>query len=89
MIHGAPSGPTITPCGAEPGAEVDLADLPGLWVEVAERAVALAGVPDATVDGGRDVVRMAAGRDRVLDELEAGRGRGRSSRARCRRRGGR
>ena len=55
-------------------AEVDLADLPGRRVEVAERAVVLAGVPDATVGGGRDVVRMAARRDRVLHEVEGARG---------------
>ena len=27
VTHGAPSGPTITPCGAERGAERNLADL--------------------------------------------------------------
>ena len=73
VIHGAPSGPTITPCGAEPAPRSISRIFAGRRVEVAERAVALAGVPDATVGGGRDVVRMAAGGDRVLDELAAGR----------------
>ena len=61
-------------------AEVDLADLPGRRVEMAERAVVLARVPDATVDGGRDVVWMAARRDRVLDELPRRVARSRSGR---------
>ena len=74
MIHGAPSGPDDHAVRRGTRAEVDLVDIPGRRVEVAERAVVLAGVPDPTVGGGRDVVRMAARRDRVLHEVEGARG---------------
>ena len=43
---------------------------PGGRVEVAERAVVLARVPDAAVRRGRDVVRMRAGGDIELPDGE-------------------
>ena len=77
MIQAAPSAPVMTPWGAEPGPERDLADGPGRRIEVAEDAVVLARVPDAAVRRGRDVVGMRAGRDVELARREgdaAGRG---------------
>ena len=60
MIQAAPSGPAITPCGADPAPSGISRTSPVAGIEVAERPVVLAGVPDAAVGGGRDVVRVRA-----------------------------
>ena len=66
VIHGAPSGPTMTPCGAEPLPEPRESGPPGPWVQPAELARVLRRVPDATVAGRSDIVRMRAARDGEL-----------------------
>src|SRR3954447_16343191 len=66
VTHGAPSGPTITPCGGRAGAERDHPAAPGPRVEAAEVAGALGGEPDGAVARGRDVVRAAARGDAEL-----------------------
>ena len=70
VIQGAPSGPTMTPCGAEPSPSAIVVTSPvagSSWPSVPSRC---AGVPDAPVGGRRDVMRMRARRHRVLDDLE-------------------
>jgi len=57
VIQAAPSGPWMTPCGAER----HLAHSAGRGVQDAERAAALAGVPDKAVGPGSDVMGAAAG----------------------------
>src|SRR5262245_45818639 len=54
-----------------PWSEIDLANVAGRRIEVAKRSNMLAGVPDATVDRGRDVVRVAAHSDGELLHLPA------------------
>ena len=81
VIHGAPSGPTMTPCGAEPVSEGGVPRLAGLRVEPAELAGSLRRVPDASVARRRDIVRAASRRDGILADG------GRCGRARSIRRG--
>ncbi len=56
MIHAAPSGPWITPCGAEPRPSATSSHAAAGRVEPAEVAAALRGEPDAAVGRRRDVV---------------------------------
>ena len=60
--------------GRGPGTERDRPDRSRRGVEVAERAVVLAGVPDAAVWRRSDVMRMRAGHDVELpdDEIDGG-----------------
>ena len=85
VIQALPSGPVMTPCGADPAPSGIVRTLAGRGVEVAERAVVLARVPDAAVRRGCDVVRMRAGDNVELPDLEGDRGPGRmASRTRVR-----
>ena len=61
VTQAAPSGPTITPWGAEPAPRGMAWPARG-GIEPAERAGPLGGVPDRAVGRGRDVVRMVAPR---------------------------
>src|SRR6266540_3148761 len=70
VIHGAPSGPTMTPCGAE----LDLVDVAARRVEVAELAGVLRRVPDGAVGGDGDVVRVRSARHVVLLQRASRRG---------------
>ena len=70
VIQALPSGPVMTPWGADPAPSGIVRTLSGRGVEVAERAVVLARVPDAAVGRGRDVVRMRAGHDVELPDGE-------------------
>jgi hypothetical protein len=62
VIHGAPSGPTITPCGADRGPSSTFHHLPGGGIENAELARAIARVVNgAPAPGaGGNVVRTRA-----------------------------
>ena len=64
VIHGAPSGPTITPCGAEPAPRA-MRRGPRRSVGSSQPscAGALRRVPDAAVARRRDVVRVRPARD--------------------------
>ena len=64
VIHGAPSGPTITPCGAEPAPSGISRSRRVAGSSQPSVAVALGRVPDAAVGGGRDVVRVVPARAR-------------------------
>ena len=80
VTQAAPSGPTMTPCGAEPSPSGISVVCPGRRVEPSEPAGVLGRVPDRPVGGGRDVVRVRSGGNRVLVDAEADGGRrGRSA----------
>ena len=70
MIQAFPSGPVMTPWGADPAPSGMVVTAARGRVEVAERAVVLARVPDAAVGRRRDVVRMRARHDVELLHAE-------------------
>ena len=72
VSHGDPSGPTMTPWGAEFRAQRDLGNGAGRRIESAERAVSLPAVPDGPIPGRSHIVRAAAGRHRVFDNIGDG-----------------
>src|SRR5215467_7497452 len=84
VIHGAPSGPTITPCGAAPGPSGISSFLPVLGSNRPRMPFCWPLYPHRPVSGGRDVMRIVAGRQLIKCRLRRKRG-GRE--CTCKRRG--